>query len=106
MAAGPLYAEARCLVAYDDERTAVAAITVWSAGPGRPGLVEPMGVHREHRGHGYGKAVTVAGAAALRELGSSSAVVCTPSSNVAGVATYASAGFQQLPETRDLRRNT
>ena len=106
MAAGPAYAEARCLVAYDDKGTAVAAITVWSAGPGRPGLVEPMGVDREHRGQGYGKAVTLAGAAALRELGSSSAVVCTPTSNVGGVATYVSAGFQQLPETRDLRRHT
>jgi ribosomal protein S18 acetylase RimI-like enzyme len=106
MAAGPAYADARCLVAYDDQATAVAAITVWSAGPGRPGLIEPMGVHREHRGHGYGKAVTVAGAAALRDLGSSSAVVCTPTSNVGGVATYVSAGFEELPETRDLRRHT
>src|SRR5436305_974719 len=79
MAAGLPYADARCLVAYDDLGTAVAAVTVWSAGPGRPGLLEPMGVHREHRGHGYGTAITVAAAAALQELGSSSAIVCTPS---------------------------
>ncbi|GIH93242.1 GNAT family N-acetyltransferase [Planobispora siamensis] len=105
MAAGSPYAEARCLVAYDDQGDAVAAVTVWSAGPGRPGLLEPMGVHREHRGHGYGRAITVAAAAALRELGSSSAVVCTPSSNVAAVATYESAGFRRLPETRDCYRD-
>jgi ribosomal protein S18 acetylase RimI-like enzyme len=105
MAAGPAYADARCLVAYDDVGTAVAAVTVWSAGPGRPGLLEPMGVHREHRGHGYGKAVSVAAAAALQQLGSSSAVVCTPSSNVGAVATYKAAGFQQLPEVRDRRRD-
>ncbi|MCE7082030.1 GNAT family N-acetyltransferase [Streptomyces sp. ST2-7A] len=104
MAAGPGYADARCLVAYDDRDDAVAAVTVWSAGPGRPGLLEPMGVHREHRGHGHGRAITLAAAAALRELGSSSAIVCTPGSNVGAVATYESAGFRRLPEVPDLCR--
>ncbi len=105
MAAGLPYAEGRCLVAYDDQGNAVAAVTVWSAGPGEPGLLEPMGVHREHRSHGYGKAISVAAAAALQELGSSSAIVCTPSANVGAVATYKSAGFQQLPERRDRYRD-
>jgi ribosomal protein S18 acetylase RimI-like enzyme len=105
MAAGLPYAEARCLVAFDDQGNAVAAVTVWSAGPGKPGLVEPMGVHRDHRGRGYGKAIAVAAAGALRELGSSSAIVCTPSSNVGAVTTYKSAGFQQLPEIRDQCRD-
>ena len=88
MAAGLPHADARCLVAYDDQgnAVAVAAVTVWWAGPGKPGLLEPMGVHREHRGHGYGKAITVAAAAALQELDSSSAIVCTPSANVGAVA--------------------
>ena len=104
MAAGLPYADARCLVAFDDQGNAVAAVTVWSAGRGRPGLVEPMGVHREHRGHGYGTAITVAGVAALGELGSSSAVVYTPSANVGAVATYESAGFRRRPEIRDLYR--
>ncbi|KQX64090.1 MULTISPECIES: N-acetyltransferase [unclassified Streptomyces] len=104
MAAGSPYADARCLVGYDALGNAVAAVTVWSAGPGRPGLLEPMGVHREHRGQGHGRAITVAAAAALRDLGSSSAIVCTPSANAGAVATYRSAGFRQLPETRDLRR--
>ncbi|HZO50147.1 MAG TPA: GNAT family N-acetyltransferase [Gaiellaceae bacterium] len=103
MAAGLPYTDAQCLLAYDDRGNAVAAATVWSAGPGRPGLLEPMGVHREYRGHGYGRAITVAAAAALQKLGSSSAIVCAESSNVAAVATYKSAGFQQLPEVRDLR---
>jgi ribosomal protein S18 acetylase RimI-like enzyme len=105
MAAGLPYADARCLVAYDDQGNAVAAVTVWSAGPGKPGLLEPMGAHREHRGHGYGKAVSVAAAAALQELGSSSAIVCTRTSNAGALATYRSAGFQQLPEIPDLRRD-
>ncbi|WP_434438812.1 GNAT family N-acetyltransferase [Lentzea sp. E54] len=104
MAEGSPYADARCLVAFDGG-AAVAAITVWSAGAGRPGLIEPMGVHRDHRGKGFGKAITVAGAAALRELGSSSALVCTPSSNAGAVATYRAAGFEQLPEVYDQRRD-
>ncbi len=104
MADGLPYADARCLVAYDQGHAA-AAVTVWSAGPGKPGLLEPMGVHREHRGHGYGKAITVAAAAALQQLGSSSAMVCAPSFNVGAVATYKSAGFQPLPERRDQYRD-
>jgi ribosomal protein S18 acetylase RimI-like enzyme len=105
MAAGPAYADAQCLLAYNDRGVAVATVTVWSAGPGRPGLLEPMGVHQDHRNHGYGRAVTVAAAAALQEMGSSSAIVCTPTSNVAGVATYKAAGFRPLAERRDLRRD-
>lgn len=105
MAAGLPYADARSLIAYDDQGRAVATVTAWSAGPGRPGLLEPMGVHRDHRRHGYGEAITVAAAATLRELGSSSAIVCTPSSNVGAVATYKSAGFQQCAEVRDRYRD-
>ncbi len=101
MASGPLYTDARCLVACDDQGVTAAAVTVWSAGPGKPGLLEPMGVVPEHRGHGYGTAICLAASAALRELGSSTAIVATPSTNVGAVATYASAGFELLPETRD-----
>lgn len=104
MAAAPTYRRARCLVGYDRDGDAVAAATVWSAGEGRPGLLEPLGVHRDHRGRGHGRAITVAAVAALRELGSSSATVCTPSSNVAAVAAYVSAGFQRLTEVTDFRR--
>ncbi|WP_433225898.1 GNAT family N-acetyltransferase [Microtetraspora malaysiensis] len=105
MAAGAPYADARCLVARNEQGEAVAVVTVWSSGEGKPGLIEPMGVHRAHRGHGYGRAITVAAARALQELGSSSVVVCCPSSNVGAVATYLSAGLEQLPERRDLYRN-
>lgn len=101
MAAGPLYADARCLLGRDAAGTAVGATTVWSAGPGRPGLIEPLGVHPDERGHGYGRAITVAAAATLRELGSSSALVVTESSRAPAVATYRSAGFEQLPDWYD-----
>lgn len=106
MAAGLPYTDARCLIAYDDENNPVAIATVWSAGEGKPGLIEPLGVDPNHRGKGYGKAITLAAANALREMGSSSATVSTDSANIAAVATYKSAGFEELPEVRDLQRNT
>jgi ribosomal protein S18 acetylase RimI-like enzyme len=104
MAAASPYRRARCLVGYDRHGDAVATVTVWSAGRGRPGLLEPLGVHLDHRGHGYGTAISLAAATALQEMGSSSATVCTPSSNVRAVATYVSAGFRRLPDVTDFRR--
>lgn len=101
MAGGTPYADARCLVGYDNQGDAVACVTVWSVGQGKPGLLEPMGVDQNHRGRGYGKAITVASVTALQDMGASSAIVYTPSSNIGAVATYLSAGFQPLPEVRD-----
>jgi len=105
MADGEPYADAQCLVARNKLGESVAAVTVWSAGEGKPGLIEPMGVHRMHRGRGYGAAISVAAARVLRELGSCSAVVCTPGFNVGAIATYQAAGFEQLPEIRAQYRN-
>ncbi|MGH4031074.1 GNAT family N-acetyltransferase [Actinomycetota bacterium Odt1-20B] len=104
LAAGPVYADARCLIGYDDQDNAVAAATVWSAGPGKPGLLEPVGVHADHRGRGYGTAISLAAAATLRELGASSALVSTPSSNAAAVATYRAAGYEPSTERLDVSR--
>lgn len=104
MATGPPYSDARCLLAYDDQGVAVAGATVWSAGPGKPGLLEPVGVHADHRRHGYGRAISIAAAAELQKLGSSSAEVCTRSANTAAVATYRSAGFERLPQRLDRSR--
>ena len=101
----PVYRRARCLLGIAEDGTAVAATTVWSAGTGRPGLIEPLGVSAEHRGHGFGAAIARAAMAVLRDLGSSGAQVCTPSSNRAGVAAYLSAGFSARPERRDRRRD-
>jgi GNAT superfamily N-acetyltransferase len=104
MAAGLPYVDARSLLAYDDQDRAVAAATVWSAGPGKPGLLEPVGVHAEHRGRGFGRAISISAAAELEKLGSSCALVCTPSALVSAVATYRSAGYRQLPERLDRSR--
>lgn len=104
MAAADAYTDARCLVAYDRNDDAVAVATVWSAGRGRPGLLEPVGVHRDHRGHRHGTAISLAAAAALQQMGASTATVCTPSANAAAVATYASAGYERGAPVPDLRR--
>ena len=79
-------------------------VTVWSAGQGRPGLIEPLGVDQVYRGKGYGQAITLAAAKALQDMGASSATVCTESSNIGEVNTYKSAGFKELPDIRDLER--
>ena len=104
MADGLPFSDGRCLLGYDDQGVAVAGVTVWSAGPGRPGLLEPVGVHADHRGRGFGAAICVAAAAELRSMGSSSAMVCTPSANTAAVSTYTSAGYQPLAERLDRTR--
>nr|WP_241428994.1 GNAT family N-acetyltransferase [Agrococcus sp. ARC_14] len=103
MAAGSPFEHARCLLGFDGD-DAAAGIIVWSAGEGRPGLVEPMGVHQEHRGRGHARAITQAAAAALRELGASSAQVCTESERLGAVATYRSAGFVPMPQRLDRTR--
>lgn len=104
MCGGPAYQRAWCLLGFSLDGEPVAAATVWSAGEGRPGLLEPVGVARDHQGRGYGRAISVAAAAHLRAMGSSSAQVCTRSANVAAVATYRSAGFVPAEPRRDLRR--
>lgn len=104
MLTGSLADRAQCLMGYDEQGQPVAVATVWSAGQGRPGLIEPMGVHRDHHGHGYGTAITVAGARALQLAGASSAVVAAEDSNPAALATYRAAGFRSLGTVRDLRR--
>jgi len=104
MALGPAYRSARCVVGWDSSGMPVAGATVWSAGRGRPGLLEPLGVPPEHRGRGYGTAIALAAAAALRDLGASTALVGTPSTNTAGVATYVAAGFVRGSQMPDLAR--
>ncbi|GAA1971601.1 hypothetical protein GCM10009718_04110 [Isoptericola halotolerans] len=104
MATGPFADLAHHLVGYDDTDQPVAVATVWTAGDGRPGLVEPMGVHRDHRGHGYGTAITLAGAHALRQHGASAAAVVAESSNTGALATYLAAGFTPGDSVADLTR--
>ncbi|MFD7157083.1 GNAT family N-acetyltransferase [Kribbella sp. NPDC059898] len=105
MSDGLPYADAQCLVLRNEIGESVAAATVWSAGAGRPGYIEPMGVHNLHRGRGYGTAMVLACARALRELGSSSVYTVTPGTNVGAIATYQAAGMRTLDEIRSQYRD-
>lgn len=102
MVRGPLARDARQLLARDAQGTAVAIIAVWGAGRGRPGLLEPMGVHADHQGRGYATAITLAGVRALQEMGASSTVVGAENSNLGAMASYAASGFAADPSIRDL----
>jgi len=101
---GPFAPRAQSLIGYDPAGAAVAVTTVWSASEGRPGLIEPMGVHRDHQGKGYGVAITQAGARALHRAGASAAVVAAENSNPAALATYTAAGFTAGASVSDLAR--
>jgi ribosomal protein S18 acetylase RimI-like enzyme len=104
MATGPFADLAQHLIAFDSDEAPVAVTSVWAAGPGRPGLIEPMGVHKDHHGRGYGVAITLAGARALQQEGSSSAVVVAEGSNDGALATYVAAGFVPSTPVTDLSR--
>ena len=78
-----------------------AAATGWFAGKGRCGLLEPVGTHPDHRGHGYGRDAVLGVCAALADRGASAVAVVTPSTNQAAIALYRSAGFTVVRETRD-----
>ncbi|TLP57008.1 GNAT family N-acetyltransferase [Microbispora triticiradicis] len=77
-----------------------AAATGWLAGAGRCGLLEPVGTHPDHRGHGYGRDAVLGACAALAHRGASAVAVATPSANDAAVALYRSAGFTVVREDR------
>lgn len=102
MATGPAFGTARFLVLYAGN-VPVATACVWSAGPGRPGLIEPLGVDREQRGHGYGRAIVNACATALRDMGASSMRVASPVTQWPAVPLYA-ATMRRLPDVRDFLR--
>jgi ribosomal protein S18 acetylase RimI-like enzyme len=78
-----------------------AAATGWFAGVDRCGLLEPVGTHVDHRGHGYGRDAVLGACAALVERGSSAVAVVTPASLTAAVALYKSAGFTVVRENHD-----
>lgn len=75
--------------------------TGWFAGVGRCGLLEPVGTHSDHRGHGYGREAVLGACAAMADRGASAVAVVTPAANTAAVALYRSAGFTVLRENHD-----
>ncbi|MEV7655816.1 GNAT family N-acetyltransferase [Streptomyces anulatus] len=81
-----------------------AAATGWFGGTGRCGLLEPVGTHADHLGHGYGRDAVRGACAALADRGASAVAVLTPAGNEAAVALYKSAGFTVVRENLDWTR--
>ncbi|MFJ8968392.1 GNAT family N-acetyltransferase [Streptomyces anulatus] len=81
-----------------------AAATGWFGGTGRCGLLEPVGTHADHRGHGYGRDAVRGACAALADRGASAVAVLTPAGNEAAAALYRSAGFTVVRENFDWTR--
>jgi len=81
-----------------------AAATGWFGGAGRCGLLEPVGTHQDHRGHGYGRDAVRGACAALADRGASAVAVLTPAKNEAAAALYRSAGFTLVRENHDWTR--
>ncbi|GAA1558013.1 MULTISPECIES: GNAT family N-acetyltransferase [Dermacoccus] len=104
MAVGPAFRHGRFIVLYADD-VPVATAAVWSAGPGRPGLIEPLGVDRDQRGRGYGREIVNACAAELRDMDASSMKVATPVTQWPAVPLY-EATMRRLPDVPDLVRPT
>jgi GNAT superfamily N-acetyltransferase len=104
MAAGPGYDAALDLLRRADDGSATAAATGWSAGPGRCGILEPVGTSPDQAGHGHARAVSRAVIAALARAGASGVAVHTPLSNATAVRAYEACGLRQVELTTDLVR--
>jgi len=104
MAASPGYDAALDLIRRNEAGQAVAAATGWSAGPGKCGILEPVGTHADHIGAGHGRAVTSGVIAALAQAGASGVAVHTPASNLAAVTTYERCGMRQVELTHAMLR--
>lgn len=102
MATGPAFRQARFVLLYVDD-VPVSTAAVWAAGPGRPGLIEPLGVDRDRRGLGYGRAIVNACAASLRDMGAGSMRVATPVTQWPAVPLY-TATMERLADVHDLVR--
>lgn len=104
MAAGPGYDVTLDLLRRNGRGEAVAAATGWSAGPGKCGILEPVGTSADHAGVGHGRAVSSAVMAALARAGASGVAVHTPASNVAAVTTYERCGMRRIETTNAMLR--
>lgn len=103
VASSPAYRSDLDLVVYDDAAPA-SAVTAWTAGEGRCGLIEPLGTDPAYRGRGFAAAAVHAACAALLQLGASGVAVWTRADNRPAAATYRSCGFGIVALHSDMRR--
>jgi ribosomal protein S18 acetylase RimI-like enzyme len=104
MAAGPTYDARLDWLRRDADGAPAAGATAWSAGPGKCGILEPVGTHPNHRGLGHGVAVSKAAIAALARAGASGVTVHTPADNLGAVRTYEACGLRPVEHSYSLVR--
>lgn len=104
MAAGPGYDPELELLRRDADGAPVAAATGWSAGPGKMGILEPVGGDPAYAGHGHGMAISRAVIAALARAGANGVTVITPASNVGAVRSYERCGLRPVEHLHALIR--
>ena len=103
MAAGPGYRRELDLLRRDDDGMPVSGATAWMAGPGRVGILEPVGTHRDHVARGHGQAVTLAAVGAVARAGASGVTVQTPLSNGSAVGAYQRCGLHLIDHLHAVR---
>lgn len=93
-------------VALDDHGRMVASALVWLDAATGVALVEPVGCLAEHRGHGLGGAVSIAGLQAAARAGATVALVCPRGDAAYPVPrrVYRGLGFEPHARTILLRR--
>jgi mycothiol synthase len=93
--ASPAYGKATDTVAVAPDGRIAAFCITWPDRRNLVGLLEPVGTHPDFRRLGLGRAVTLRGMGALRDLGMREAIVCSSETNAAALRLYASVGFRQ-----------
>ncbi len=89
----PLYDPSFIQIIWKGERP-VAAVGAWQGKDPTMGVLHWLGVRRDERGAGLGKAITLAGLHRLRERGFQQAMLHTQSWRKQAIAAYLAMGFQ------------
>lgn len=91
--AAPGYAAEREYVVVAHDGTFAAFTVTWHDPVNHAGLLEPVGVHPDHRRHGLGKAVVLHALHQMKAAGMSHATVANAGINEASRALYKACGF-------------
>ena len=90
----PGYAPEQELVIRGPDGAYVAFTVIWFDPLNRTGLFEPVGAHRDHRRHGFGRAIVLYGLQQMSAAGMELATVAHFGDNEAARGLYRACGFQ------------
>ena len=92
----PVYDPHKDIVITTAEGRVAAFCNIWIDSVNRVGLFEPVGVHSDFQGQGFGKLVVKEGIMRMRSLGMEQAIVTTSEDNIPARKLYESVGFHQM----------